>query len=62
MKLTVIDNYNNLLITKAALERNMKDINTGKRFDHFQEGHDHYVKVISEQLSCINARLEALQK
>lgn len=39
-KFPVINTFNDLLITKATLERNIEDIKSGKRFDHFEEGHE----------------------
>ncbi|MGV7963865.1 hypothetical protein QPK13_23225 [Photorhabdus tasmaniensis] len=62
VKLTVINNHNDLLITKATLLRNMKVINEGKRFNHFEEGHDQYVRKVTESLRLVEDRLEKLKK
>lgn len=61
-RLFVIDNYNDLKITKAALVRNVADIQNGMRFDHFEEGHDAYTKKIFDSLNIVNQRLENLEK
>lgn len=47
---TVINTYNDLLITKGTLDRNIEDIKAGKRFDHFEEGHDQYVQKVTDAL------------
>ncbi len=44
IKLTLIDNYSDLLLTHEVLKRNMEELEHGKRFDQFPEGHDHYEK------------------
>ena len=55
---TVINTYNDLLITKG----NIEDIKAGKRFDHFEEGHDQYVQKVTDALQLVEARLENLKK
>lgn len=35
---TVINTYNDLLITRGTLDRNIEDIKAGKRFDHLKKG------------------------
>lgn len=61
-KLKVINTFNDLLITKAALDRNMDEIYAGKRFDHFDEGHDQYVQKVTDALQIVEDRLEKLKK
>lgn len=58
---TVINTYNDLLITKGTLDRNIEDIKAGKRFDHFEEGHDQYVQKVTDALQLVEARLENLK-
>ncbi len=59
---TVINTYNDLLITKGTLDRNIEDIKAGKRFDHFEEGHDQYVQKVTDALQLVEARLENFKK
>ncbi|EHE3170161.1 hypothetical protein JND74_004964 [Salmonella enterica] len=59
---SVINTYNDLLITKAALDRNIEGINAGKRFDHFEEGHDQFVQKVTDALHIVEGRLEKLKK
>jgi len=60
--LTVINTFDNLLITKSTLDRNMEEICAGKRFDHFKEGHDQYVQKVTDALKIVEDRLERLKK
>ncbi|ENR9963988.1 hypothetical protein ACEXTD_002972 [Salmonella enterica] len=59
---SVINTYNDLLITKATLDRNIEEINSGKRFDHFEEGHAQYVQKVTDALHIVEGRLEKLKK
>lgn len=59
---TVINTFNDLLITKGTLERNIEEIKSGKRFDHFEEGHDQYVQKVTDALLIVEGRLENLNK
>ncbi|RVT22254.1 hypothetical protein EOK95_25970, partial [Enterobacter hormaechei] len=47
---------------KASLDRNIVEINAGKRFDHFEEGHDQYVQKVTDALLIVEGRLENLKK
>ncbi|EAU5548175.1 hypothetical protein A3X26_22525 [Salmonella enterica subsp. enterica serovar Typhimurium] len=59
---TVINTFNDLLIAKASLDRNIVEINAGKRFDQFEEGHDQYVQKVTDALLIVEGRLENLKK
>lgn len=59
---TVINTFNDLLITKDILDRNIEEIKSGKRFDHFEEGHDQYVQKVTDALVIVEGRLENLKK
>ena len=59
---TVINTFNDLLIAKASLDRNIVEINAGKRLDHFEEGHDQYVQKVTDALLIVEGRLENLKK
>ncbi|CAM7019859.1 TPA: hypothetical protein JLP25_004035 [Escherichia coli] len=61
-KFPVINTFNDLLITKATLERNIEDIKSGKRFDHFEEGHEQYVQKVTNALLIVEDRLGNLKK
>lgn len=62
IKLTLIDNYSDLLLTHEVLKRNMEELEHGKRFYQFPEGHDHYEKTVKEAVAIVEARLEVFRK
>lgn len=55
---TVTDIPFDLFITKDILDRNIEEIKSGKRFDHFEEGHEHYVQKVTDALLFVEERLE----
>jgi len=62
LKLTLINNYNDLLTTHEVLKRNVENLKLGKRFDHFPEGHDNYERMVNEALAIVEARLKVFGK
>ncbi|BDO06077.1 hypothetical protein [Klebsiella quasipneumoniae] len=60
--LTLINDLLDLLLTHEVLKRNMEELEHGKRFDQFPEGHDHYEKTVKEAVAIVEARLEVFRK
>lgn len=58
----LINNVERLKLTIEALDRNIKMLQQGKRFDHFQNGHESYVELVTTELDQAKRRLQSFMR